>query len=184
MQAACPADDSTGRYSASDGKGETVKALRTICLILICAAPLGAQQFMLVPPAASELESSSTAIAAVTAPAERPGFWTKQQISWQAVNAGLHIADAVQSCERVHPLRWNAAHTHWTQVTEMTAPFQSCAGIAAWTLGEIPLSVGLSYALHRGGHDRLALLVPQISAGADAVAIGYSFTFHKGKDRK
>ena len=40
------------------------------------------------------------------------------------------------------------------------------------------------FKLHRGGHDRLALLVPQVSAGADAVAIGYSFTFHKGKDRK
>ena len=92
-------------------------------------------------------------------------FWSSEQIMLQSANAGIHIADAVATCR-------NLKHGGM----ELTSPFQSCGGNAAWTLSAVPLSIGTSYMFHRVGRDKWAKFTPVVYAGMGAFGLGFSLT--------
>ena len=92
--------------------------------------------------------------------ADHSKFWNRQQIVWQSANAGIHVADAIQSCH--------------TPGREVMGPWQSCAGTTVWTLSGIPLSLGAAAVLHHYHHNRLAAWAPRLFFAADAYAVGYT----------
>jgi hypothetical protein len=97
-------------------------------------------------------------------PAAPTPFWTKGQIFAQSLNFTLRVIDTAQTCHHVSE--------GWREVWE---PTQSCIGVAGWTMAGVPVSIGLSYLLHKRGHQRLALSVPYFSASGSGLAIGLAY---------
>jgi hypothetical protein len=106
------------------------------------------------------------ALAGFASPQETHKFWDTQQIIGQSLNAGIHVADAVVTCQHSGQLGFH----------ELTAPSQTCGGIAAWTMLAVPASIGTSALLHRTGHHRLERYAPYIYAGAGGFGFGFTFT--------
>ena len=91
-------------------------------------------------------------------------FWTRQQIIAQSANFALRAADTALTCRDLS--------RGWIEAWE---PTQTCRGVVLWTMAGVPASIGLSYALHRTHHDRIARWVPYIFASGSAAGITYSF---------
>lgn len=98
-------------------------------------------------------------------PQTAPVF-TRTNVLLFSANAGLRITDAVATCQDFgRPLHH-----------ELTLPFQSCAGVAAWNLAMIPAQVGTVALLQHWHHNKLARVAAVAFPMVDVPSVIWTLT--------
>lgn len=126
-------------------------------VFLLCASAALGQQDVLAP-----------APAPVQTPS-RPVFWTRQAKAEFSVLAGAIAVDGIatqyglsQGAHELDPLAGPLAN-------------RGAAGQAAASAIGFGVSIGLSYALHRAGHPRAAVIVRRLAIAGESSAAAISF---------
>ena len=93
----------------------------------------------------------------------KPKLFSRENVIAFTLNTALRAADSAATCS-------NLSHGK----VEWTAPTQSCAGTAAWTMSGVPVQILGVWMLQRTGHRKIARVLAWGMPASDAVYLSIS----------